>query len=253
MQFDCASKNEIELIAADMDANGYAVLPDVFSIEEIAEARRFVEGELAKRQGQYFSFVGQEPVTGTLFERIGELSSFRELLAGLSTHIMGRKISPGVPFQVLRVVAGETGRGQSMLFHYDAYAITALVPVAIPKSPGEPCGDLILYPQLRPIRSNVVINVVEKALMQNRLMRSVMTTKLMQRLFKAKLLRIEPGNVYFFRGYQSLHANEPCLPSSLRATALYHFGDPHENNAMTEFIKRVRKRHEARKARALAG
>jgi hypothetical protein len=78
------------------------------------------------------------------------------------------------------------------------------------------------------IRSNVIFNVLEKAVMQNRLMQKVMATKLMQRHLKAKVLRIKPGNVYFFRGYQSLHANEPCLPSSLRATALYHFGDPRE-------------------------
>jgi hypothetical protein len=253
MQLGPISKDQFEQIVTNMGANGYAVLPDVFSTEEIAEARRFVEDEVAKRRGQYFSFVGREPVAGTLFERIGDLSWFRDLLAELSTHVMGRKVAPGARFQVLRVVAGETGRGQSMLFHYDAYAITALVPVAIPQSPGEPCGDLILYPRLRSIRSNVVVNVLEKAVMQNRLMRHVMATKLMQRLFKAKLLRIKPGNIYFFRGYQSLHANEPCFPSSLRATALYHFCDRHENNALTEFIKRVRKRHEAKKARALAG
>ena len=166
---------------------------------------------------------------------------------------MGRKIVVGAPFQVLRVVAGETGRGQPMLFHYDAYPITALVPIAIPQNPGEPCGDLVLYPRLRPICSNVLVNVLEKALMQNRLMRNVMASKPVRALFKAKLLRIVPGNIYFFRGYQSLHANEPCHPSSLRATALYHFGDPHENNSLTEFIKRIRKRHEARKACALAG
>ena len=253
MQFGSAPKEASERIAADMDANGYAVLPNVFSAADIAAARRFVEAEVARRSGQYFSFIGREPVSGTLFQWIGEASWFRDLLADLSTHIMGRKVASGAPYQVLRVVAGETGIGQSMLFHYDAYAITALVPVAIPQNPGEPCGDLILYPRLRPIRSNVVLNVLEKVAMQNRVMCKVMATKFMQRLFKAKLLRIEPGNIYFFRGYQSLHANEPCLPESLRATALYHFGDPHENSALTEFIKRVRKRHEARKARPLAG
>ena len=64
--------------------------------------------------------------------------------------------------------------------------------------------------------------------MQNRVVGNVMATKLMQRLFKAKVLKLEPGNIYFFRGYQSLHANEPCLPSSLRATALYQFATPRE-------------------------
>lgn len=253
MQVGPISKEKIQQIAAEIDSNGYAVLPNAFSSEEIGEARNYVEGQVARHQGQYFSFVGREPVAGTFFDRVGQAPWFRELLADLSTHVMGRKVAPGAPFQVLRVLAGETGLGQSLQFHYDAYVITALVPVAIPQVPDEPCGDLILYPQLRSLRSNVVVNVLEKIVMQNGLMQKVMSTKFMQRMFKAKLLRIEPGNIYFFRGYQSLHANEPCMPNRLRATALYHFGDPHEESSITQLVKRLRKSYEARKASALAG
>jgi len=252
MQLGPLAKDEFDRIINDMDTNGYAILPNAISADEIAEARKFVEAETEKRKGEYFSFVGREAVAGTLLQRVGESPQFRALLAELSSHVMGRSVAPGAPLQVLRVVTGNTGGGQSMLFHYDAYAMTALVPVAIPKEPGQPCGDLVLYANLRPIRSNVIFNIAEKALMQNWLAQKIMATGLMRKLFKAKLLRIDPGNVYFFRGYQSLHANEPCLPSALRATALFHFGDPHEDSSVTEFIKRIRHRHEAKKARALA-
>jgi hypothetical protein len=253
MQLGPLGKDETDRILRDMDVNGYAILPNALSPDEIAEARQFVEGETAKHKGEYFSYIGREPVAGTLLQRIGESTQFRGLLADLASQVMGRPVAPGAPLQVLRVVAGDTGKGQSMLFHYDAYAMTALVPIAIPKVPGQPCGDLILYPNLRSVRSNVIFNIIEKAVVQNTLSQKLMATAFMQKFFKAKVLRIEPGNIYFFRGYQSLHANEPCFPSSLRATALFHFGDPHDNSSVTEFIKRIRHRNEAKKARALAG
>ncbi|SFK62366.1 hypothetical protein [Methylocapsa palsarum] len=252
MQLGPLPKDQFDRILKDMDTNGYAVLPNAFSPDEIAEARSFVERETDKRKGEYFSFVGREPVAGTLLQRVGDSTPFRTLMADLSSNVMGRSVAPGAPLQVLRVVAGQSGGGQSMLFHYDAYAMTAVVPIAIPKEPGQPCGDLVLYANLRPIRSNVIFNVIEKTFMQNSLAQKIMSTSLMQKIFKAKVLRIDPGNVYFFKGYQSLHANEPCHPSALRATALFHFGDPHEDSSVTEFIKRIRHRYEARKARALA-
>jgi hypothetical protein len=238
-------------LTRSIDNDGYAVISDVFSSSEIAEARQYIEDELNKRRGQYFSFVGSDPVRGTLLEQIGKSPAFQALFARLSSHIMGRRIEPDAPYQVLRVLAGQTGRGQSMLFHYDAYALTALVPIAIPKSTDELCGDLIIYPNLRSIRSNVVFNVLEKTVLQNSLAQKFFATKFAQRLLKAKILRMDPGNVYFFRGYQTLHANEPCNPESLRATALFHFADPHQNSPLTSFIKSMRIRHEERKASSL--
>jgi hypothetical protein len=64
---------------------------------------------------------------------------------------------------------------------------------------------------------------------------------------------MQPGDLYFFWGYQSLHGNEPCYASSVRATALFHFADPHENSALTRAIQAMRRRHESKiRERALA-
>ena len=60
MQFGFVFKDRIKEIILNMNAYGYAVLTDVFSTKEIACARSFVEVELARRQGQYFSFAGRE-------------------------------------------------------------------------------------------------------------------------------------------------------------------------------------------------
>jgi hypothetical protein len=250
-QSEFSSDKNYEQLKQSIDDCGYGVIYDAFSPSEIMEMRKYVEDEVAKRKGEYFSFVGCDAVRGTLLEQIGKSPAFQDLLSKLSYHVLGRHVQSVVPYQVLRVLSGETGLGQSMLFHYDAYAVTALVPIAIPKDTREPCGDLILYPNLRQIRSNVVFNVLEKTVFQNTLVRKFFSTRLAHRIFKAKVLRMDPGNIYFFRGYQTLHANEPCDPNSLRATALFHFGDPHENGPLLRLINNARRRHEHRKAGAL--
>jgi hypothetical protein len=55
-----------------------------------------------------------------------------------------------------------------------------------------------------------------------------------------------PGTIYFFWGYRSLHANQPCDPEFRRATALFHFGDPHARSFATRLILKLNKRRTKR-------
>jgi hypothetical protein len=250
--FPSVEDSEIAHIAQEVDARGYAVLTNVIPEGEFAALRAFVEGELQKHAGEYFSFVGPEPVAGTLLQRLGTSNHLRGLLAGLGTRFLRRPLQSGAPFQVLRVLAGATGLDQAHRYHYDAYAVTALVPISVPRGSGEQNGDLILYPRLRGIRSNVVVNVLEKMLMQNRLVQRLMATATVQRLLGAQRVILEPGHIYVFRGYQSFHGNEPCATDKMRATAIFHFANPHGDSFLIKTIQRIRRWHEAKNERALA-
>lgn len=244
---------EIAQVVRDMDERGYACVPDMFSAEAVAEARAWVVRELERHGGEYFSYIGRKPVRGSLMAELGASPALHRAFTAIYERGLGKPAPPGGIFQVLRVLAGKTGLKQAHQFHYDAYVVTALVPIAIPAAPGERRGELIIYPRLRRIRSNVLVNVLEKILLQNPLARRLAGAPVIQRLLGAKVLRMTPGSIYFFWGYQSLHGNEACAVSSLRSTALFHFADPHENSVLAAAIQRLRSRHEQRiRDRAIA-
>lgn len=237
---------EIARVVHDMDEHGYARVADIFDADAIRDARQYVLDQLSKYGGEYFSYIGRDAVRGSLMADLGGSPTLRDIFARIYRRGTGRNPPEGDVFQVLRVLAGQTGLKQSYQFHYDAYVVTALVPIAIPADPGEKRGDLVIYSKLRGVRSNVVFNVVEKILLQNPLARRIARSPLTRRLLKAKVLRMEPGDIYFFWGYQSLHGNEPCFATSVRATALFHFADPHENSFLVTAIQSLRRRHESR-------
>lgn len=244
---------EIERIVRDMDGQGYAKVAGFFPPATIAEARNWVMRELDKHGGEYFSYIGRDAVRGSPMAELGGAPALRRALAGIYERGVGRRAPRSGIFQVLRVLSGVSGLKEAHQFHYDAYVVTALVPIAIPNQAGERRGDLILYPKLRPIRSNVLVNVLEKMLLQNPVGRWMARAPVTRRLLKAKVLRMAPGDIYFFWGYQSLHGNEPCYASSVRSTALFHFADPHENSFLVAAIQRVRHRREQRiRERAVA-
>jgi len=100
----------------------------------------------------------------------------------------------------------------------------------------------VLFPNLRGIRSSALMNVAEKTLLQNPLAARLLATPAVQRRLAARVVPMEPGDVYLFWGYRSLHANRPCRPDWVRSTALFHFADPHAQSPLIRFIE---KRHHA--------
>jgi hypothetical protein len=133
-------------------------------------------------------------------------------------------------YQVLRCLCGAKGQKNSMHFHYDTYALAALIPITIPTK-GK-MGDLLMLPNVRRFRDFYTRSLMDKALLASPLQQHRL--KNMYKNHDDRLIRIKmvPGNLYFFWGYRSAHANEECDKTMLRCTALFHFVDPHANSVL---------------------
>jgi len=138
----------------------------------------------------------------------------------------------------MRVLTGTHGLRHANLFHYDSYVVTVLLPVLIPDGPDEPPGHRMMFPNFREARRFAVVNILEKLLVEKLLIRMWRLARV-QRWLSAKIVPLTPGNLYFFWGMRSLHANQACLPTSVRCTVLLHFGDPHEGSVFKGLSQRL--------------
>ena len=112
------------------------------------------------------------------------------------------------------------------MFHYDSYVVTALVPIIIPKQGKS--GDLLMFPNTRSIRPAYLINALDKVALDNKLTQKLLRRTVERNPDKPVRIKMQPGNLYLFWGYRSIHTNEPCDPENVRATALYHYANPHK-------------------------
>lgn len=99
-------------------------------------------------------------------------------------------------------------------------------------------GDLIMFPNLRGIRKSYVANLLDKVLLDNRVTQFALKWGVTSGRLRSTRVRMQPGNVYFFWGYRSVHANEPCDRDQIRATALFHYVNPHVNSRARRLISR---------------
>ena len=239
----------LELIVNEMSNKGSSCITNFLSSEQLTSLQESVRAEAEKHSGRYFAHHGGGEIEGSLLGALGASPEFRKILESVYQAGAGKGAYSEQILKVLRCVQGPSGRRESNCFHYDASLVTALLPIEIPQE-GVDRGDLMLFPNRRPIRSSVLINVVEKMLLQNALSRKLISSAIRHRVLRPEKLQLVPGNLYLFWGYRTLHANEPCDPTSRRATAIFHYGDPHAGSFATRMILKLNQRR-ARRATTL--
>lgn len=220
------SDDGVKDLVNDIETKGFAQIDGYIGSEALAMMRAFVSDAVTKSGREYVAFTGLSAVRESILEAIAESQAFRSLMERLYAFGTGRP-PPAVEFyQVLRCLCGSKVGNHSLNFHYDSYVVTALIPVEIPTQ-GK-TGDLIMLSNFRRIRKSYFTNVVDKVLLDNRLTQTILRWGLNANLLPLTRIKPKPGNIYFFWGYRSIHTNEPCDQDKVRATALYHYANPHK-------------------------
>lgn len=234
-----------------LQEDGFYCLENALNPELLQRFQHEVRA-LVQRKGQrYFSLINPFKNRESVFHVLQQSQRLHGFLHGLvhaCTHAQAEHrphTEHSEPLNVLRVVTGNSGNAYALRFHYDASIITMLIPVIIPKGPIQCCGHLLALMNLRHIRKSSITNFAEKVLMQNILTQKLLGFGMTRRLHRY-VQELSEGNIYFFYGYRTLHANLPVDPSYLRATLLFHYGNPHQHSRLIRAIAYIRHWRERR-------
>lgn len=240
-----AAMAELELsipeIAERLDRTGFVCLENVISPDWLTEARENVTSRLAEYGEHDFCIVRASNETDTAAHRLVSDRVVRAIFENLAVARCPRGVTANDEiYSVLRVLAGPERKASSFQFHYDAAVVTMLVPLFIPTAGPGGSGDLILFANRRPFRRSVMLNIFEKFITQNRLYRKRILREF-NRAPEKYAVQLKPGNVYLFWGYRTFHGNGPCVPNTVRATLLLHYGNPHGGNPVLAAVKSARR------------
>jgi len=221
----------------EMERGGFSCAENAISAETLDTFRKEVKRLIDSNGRRFLFLLNPYKQDGSAFRSLGQSRNFRRFLLDLSNRGTNKDNSDFELLNVLRVVPGDNATGQALNFHFDAEVVTALVPIDIPDGPPQKAGHLVAIPNLRKIRKYVIFNVLEKAVFQNALARKLVSVFALRNNKQKYIYKLVPGNIYFFWGYRTLHANLPLDPEKLRSTMLFHFGNPHNGSPIVRFIK----------------
>ncbi|BAP46150.1 hypothetical protein NJC40_17110 [Pseudomonas sp. 21LCFQ02] len=240
-----AVSEPIRQLARSIDTQGYACIESLLSHDDLTQLRAFTDQQAQRHAGEYFACHGEQALAGCSLLQMCSSPTLQQLLADLYCLAAGQQSVGQSIFPVLRCVQGNQGRRESNCFHFDASLVTVLIPIYIPDE-GQQRGDLMMFPNLRSASRSLLVNVLHKMLLQNAITRSLLAWAIRLGWLKPLIVQLVPGSIYLFWGYRSLHANQPCSPGVIRATAILHFGDPHHGSLITRLIRRITERRAMR-------
>lgn len=219
--------NEFELARAfdDLRRDGIASIPNFLTDAEFDRMGAFVDAAVARKPGSYVGFNGPAEMAGSGLDELGASDRLHTLAERIYEHMTGKRAERSDFYQVLRCLSGPDVNAHSHFYHYDSYVVTLLVPIRIPTR-GK-TGDFLLIPNARHYRRSYWRNAADKVLLDNRVSQRVLRFLAERKLPPVRRVKLEPGRMYFFNGYRTIHTNEPCDQDQLRATALFHFANPH--------------------------
>jgi len=247
-----ADDSTLDQLAKRIDTEGVACIENAVSPESLAAWQGELNKLLQTQGHRYFSIIQPWQEKASAYADLAADANFRALLTGLTRRGCKQNQGDSDIYNVLRVIAGPNGTQKSFMFHYDASVVTVLIPLQIPEGRPEEAGELIAFPNGRPIRRSSMVNALEKLWEQNPWMRAFRSRRIIARQDDRNIFRLKPGNIYLFWGYRTLHANLGCKSNSVRASLLFHHGDPHQGSVVTRAIRWTRRLREARHVRATA-
>jgi len=147
-------------------------------------------------------------------------------------------------YKVMRVINGTKTKKQSHLYHFDAHKLTILIPIIIPNNKSNKNGDLVIIPEVRKTHNNIVINIIQKIFFQNKFTSFLIKNNFLKIFYKTYKINLKPGNLYAFKGFNTLHGNEDIESFSTRATLLIHFDDVFSNSKLIKLNRNLYKKKE---------
>ncbi len=216
--------------------NGYYSSNNIISDEDLSQLRNFIDLKLKEFPNKNFRLYEDSFKNTVIDDKKFEDKINKIISEVLRDNNINDYKKPN--YKVLRVVSGVQQKKQAYLYHFDAHLITILIPIIIPNNKSGKNGDLVIFPNLRKVHKNLILNIIQKIFFQNFISRTLLNTKLLRKIFNYKLLKIKPGNVYMFFGFRSLHANLEIETFSTRATLLIHCYDVFENSSIVKMNRK---------------
>lgn len=227
---------EIKQLAAEIDRNGFVRVPNFVDLADLKRMQDFVQSAVSRSGHEYVLFKGAEQMAGSGLDDLAHSPRFQSIFSRLYEESVKQPAPPVTFYQILRCLTGKGMAKHSMHFHYDSYVITALIPVEIPSEGAK--GDLLVFPSTRRLRRSYLVNLVDKLLLENAVAQRVFRWLSSSGRMGVRRITMVPGDLYLFWGYRSIHTNEPCDPFKVRATALFHYADPHASSRVKAALRR---------------
>ena len=154
----------------ELQTTGFAVVENAIDPAFLEQLRGQIDSLLDERGHRYFSIIEPQKVLAGPFAEMADAPGLVDLLKRLTLRGHSQDaVDHSSLYNVLRIISGDDAEKTAFQFHYDSTVCTVLMPLYIPDGPPDKAGDLVAIPNMRKYRSATLLNILEKAVLQNQI------------------------------------------------------------------------------------
>lgn len=229
---------------SDLDRTGLVRLSDVIPADWLTAARADIDGFLTRHGSGEHSLLDADDWESPTISEFAHDERVEAFLHGL-TSLSPEPGYAGYRQRVLRILDGSAVDSPPFDWHYDANAVTMLVPLVIPD---DGTGHVAMFPDFRPHRRWATLSAAERLLVHSK-----RYGRRLRRRYDndpaAFTVQMTPGDVYLFRGYRALHATLPWPSDTLRVTLILQYGHPYgPEGSLVQAVRARRDQNRKRRA-----
>lgn len=232
----------MDLTAQDLykklNLDGIVEIPAFVSSEDLIKAQNIAKEAIESSGTEYRAFSNDEGPEGHFLNELLQKFGLQKTCHSICEFADGVDYSNAETLLVWRNFRGRASQGHVLKFHYDSYIISALIPILIPEEGKR--GDFLIIPNTRKVRKSYVVNLLDKLMLDNILTQWFLKLLYFGRSSFIKKIQLNPGSLYIFWGYRSIHTNDNVDGDKMRSTAIFHCLNPHAENSLKSQLQRYR-------------
>ena len=223
-------------IINELDEIGYSEIDNFLSYEEKNQINEFIETKKKLFKSENFSLADGH-LDHEVFHKIRQNTFFKELSIKIlkKNQINGNLDGIKDFHNVLGVRKPQENQNSTIKFHFDAFLITIIFPIAVPQG-DEKNGNLLIFPNMRSLSRISLYNFFIKFITQNNFFRKMINKNFARKLFKMKSFDLDTNKILIFYGYRSFHGVDNLGKNKYRSTLLFHIFNPHKDTLINDLV-----------------
>ena len=230
---------DLDLINNSLKSIGYVKIKNFLTDDINDKLKNYVNSKIKDLNKDRFS-INEDALQNTIISEIINSTDFRSFCEAFEE----KKVFENLKFNSHYLISFSKKKKKTdeyFSFHYDAFINTIIIPININNENNSNFSmSLELIPNYRKLTSSMILNLIQKILIQNKLFKFFSNTRFFKFLFKSTNVKINFDEILIFNGFRSLHSHSISTENTekQKARLIIHVYNPFTNNKLDRIIFR---------------
>ena len=230
---------ELDLINNSLKNNGYVIIKNFLTDDANDKLKIYVNTKIKDLNRDRFS-LNEDELKNTIISEFINSKEFRSFCENFEE----KKVFENLKFNSHYLINFSKKKKETdkyFSFHYDAFINTIIIPINIKNENSSNFSmSLELIPNYRKLTSSMILNLIQKSLIQNKLFKFFSNTRFFKFVFKSLNVKINFDEILIFNGFRTLHSHSISADNTEKEKArlIIHVYNPFTNNKLDRIIFR---------------